>query len=204
MIPNRFLMAAIVGSLAMFASPIKAQTIPSQGLEFSEDTAIEFAFVESHGANQSTFGVINLSNGEKTPLFTEATPSDQPEGVRKPTTNRDDTGTPRDFLGSANVRTIQSEYLFRAGTPYAFYLDSTYNGRTLPTVYSTQFEANGDEFSTRREGGLDAGTVSDRTGLRISWNDTNVPGAKAADVDYDDFVVEAGGFLVRTLCPPVR
>jgi hypothetical protein len=51
---------------------------------------------------------------------------------------------------------------------------------------------------------LDSGDRSGIIGSRIAWDDDGLPQAKGKDDDFDDFVIEAGGYLVSVPCPPVR
>jgi hypothetical protein len=51
-------------------------------------------------------------------------------------------------------------------------------------------------------GSLDGGTNEEITGVRIAWDDTGLP-QPGKDEDFDDFVIEAGGFP-PVPCPPIR
>jgi hypothetical protein len=62
------------GGLIAAHSVIPAQAqdnFDDAGIQFDVDTVVEFEFAESHGADLSTFGVINLDTQEKTPLIAE-------------------------------------------------------------------------------------------------------------------------------------
>jgi hypothetical protein len=126
----------------------------NQGIEFKEDTTIEFEFIESHGAYQSTFGVINLDSCQsdgaggvmvdscsKTPLIKEVKASDTYENVRRQSTYETNLGeqSQKDFPGTPGnaVTETKAEFLFKAETKYVFYLESYFNGKPAGVVYST-------------------------------------------------------------------
>ncbi|HEY9604411.1 MAG TPA: hypothetical protein V6C85_22535, partial [Allocoleopsis sp.] len=63
------------GLLSTFPKPAQAvDQFDTNGIQFDVDTIVEFEFVQSHGAYQSTFGVIDLDTREKTPLISEVKP----------------------------------------------------------------------------------------------------------------------------------
>lgn len=169
-------------------------------IQFSVDTIVEFEFIESHGAYQSTFGVINLATGEKTPLIQETKPSDLPESPIAPSTYQNDTGRPTDFLGTPGNAVPQpyAEFTFKANTPYMFYLESFFNGQSAGILYSIN-ERNGDKKQRLRFDepieNLAAG------GIVLSWDDTgsSLVMTPEEDQDFDDFIVRAGGHIA---CPP--
>jgi hypothetical protein len=101
-----------------------AEQFNEQNIQFDRDTVIEFEFLRSNNAAQSTFGVVNLSTGEKTPLVGETRAADKP--------GKNYTGTP-----GKTVRKPFAEFTFKSGTPYALYLESTVKGKAATTVYST-------------------------------------------------------------------
>jgi hypothetical protein len=181
--------------------PVQAQeTFGDAGLQFDTDTVIEFEFVESHGAYQSTFGVINLDTNEKTPLLAEVKPADSPDPISRPSTYADDTGSStRDFPGTPGNTVPQplAEFRFQARTRYAFYLESFYNGRLVGIVYSTRVQNPGQNQQTRFEGDLSA---LGSGGSVIRWDDTGsaIVRQNQKDTDFDDFIVRAGG---HKACP---
>ncbi|MBW4521422.1 MAG: hypothetical protein KME16_17210 [Scytolyngbya sp. HA4215-MV1] len=199
----------LLSTLAMLALPAQAKEIGGTDvIKFSEDTTIEFEFKESHGANQSTFGIINLDTNETVELFREVKPYDQ-FGSGQPQSSsprQDDTGTPLDYLGTVAGGTVQNrlgesnaltEYTFRANTRYAFYLESV-----SPTGMTRRVRQAGLNLRAAIEGSLNAGQQGEITGTRISLDDDGLarPGK---DDDFDDFVIEAGGYLITKLCPPI-
>jgi hypothetical protein len=194
--------AGLVGSLA---APVKAQdSFGNQVVEFPVDTTVEFEFKESHGAYQSSIGIVNVDTGEPVKeLFREAKPYDSYEtGQPQPSSpGQNNTGTSIDFLGTVQGGTVQnqfSEYTFKANTRYAFYLESVSpTGQTRRTVLST------NTLSALFNGALDAGNREGIVGSRISWDDSGLP-RPGKDDDFDDFVIEAGGYLVTVPCVPVR
>ncbi|HEY9606498.1 MAG TPA: hypothetical protein V6C85_33125, partial [Allocoleopsis sp.] len=106
---------------------------------------------------------------------------------------------PGDFTGTPGNAVPQplAEFEFKANRRYAFYLESTYNGRPAGIVYSTnalnlggnqQAKFNGN-FSSLANGG----TIN-------LWDDTGSVLVKPnqEDRDFNDFIVRAGGHLA---CP---
>ncbi len=196
------IVAGLVGSLA---APVHAQdSFGNQVVEFPVDTTVEFEFKESHGAYQSSLGIINVDTGQPVKvLFSEAKPYDSygTGEVQPSSPGQNNTGTSIDFLGTVQGGTVQnqlSEFTFKANTRYAFYLESVSpTGQTRRTVLSS------NPLSTVFNGALDAGNRGGIVGSRIAWDDDGLP-RPGKDQDFDDFVVEAGGYLVTVPCPPVR
>ena len=146
---------------AMALSATAEDTIGNQGVRFSEDTIIEFEFIESHGAYQSTFGVIDLDtcqpgvNGGinfdsciKTPLLSEVKASDSFDfnDVYRESSYETDlqAGRNNDFLGTPGetVPNYLVEHEFEADKIYVFYLESQFNGRPAGVVYTTNLINN--------------------------------------------------------------
>jgi hypothetical protein len=189
------LLASLLGGL--FAPPSHAQEVfDGRGVQFDVDTVVEFEFMESHGAYQSTFGVVNLQTGEKTPLIQEVKPSDTPQNVEVPSDFKDDVGRAADFLGSVGNTVTQplAEFNFKANTPYAFYLESFLNGQSEAVFYSVD---NRNPDNTQRvKFDSDINRLSGG-GVVLNWDDTGsllvmVPDE---DRDFDDFLIRAGGNL---------
>jgi hypothetical protein len=128
----------------------------NQGIQFSQDTIVEFEFIESHGAYQSTFGVIDLDSCQsdaagsvlfdsclKTPLVKEVKPSDTNETVYRRSTYETDSvdKAAQDFVGTPGdaVTEPKAEFTFKADKKYAFYLESQFNGKPAGIVYSANF-----------------------------------------------------------------
>jgi hypothetical protein len=194
---NRLQLACRLGLGALATMAVAAITPVAQAVEdfnnnfirFERDTAVEFEFVESRGAYQSTFGVVNLVTGEKTPLLAEVKASDDPS-LTSPRS--------RDFLGTPGNTVPQplSEFTFKAGQPYAFYLDSAYQGREAGTVYSSNNRNLNGQLQSRL--GDFSGLANQ--GLNIEWEDSGANGsilARRSDLDYNDFRVVAGGYASR-------
>lgn len=173
----------------------------NRGIQFDEDTIVDFEFIQSHGAYQSSFGVINLDTGEKTPLLVEVKPADTDDTVRRESTYQDDFESQRasDFLGTPGNTVIESlaSFTFKAGNRYILYLESTFNNQLAGIVYSTNLENLGQNQQTQFVGGLpelgDGGVI-------LRWDDT---GSKLVleneqDNDYDDFIIGVGG---NVKCP---
>lgn len=187
------------GVLGTFSRPAQAaDQFDTNGIQFDVDTIVEFEFVESHGAYQSTFGVINLDTGKKTPLLAEVKPSDSPQNVNTPTDYTRSPSKP-DFTGTPGNTVPQplAEFEFKAKTRYAFYLESTYNGRPAGIVYSSNALNSANNQQARFDGNFsglaNGGTIN-------LWDDTGSLLVKRnqEDTDFNDFIVRAGGHLV---CP---
>src|SRR4028118_934066 len=194
--------AGLVGSLT---APVQAQdSFGNQVVQFPVDTTVEFEFKESHGAYQSTLGIVNVDTGQPVKvLFSEVKPYDAAgTGQTQPSSpGQNNTGTSVDFLGTVQGGTVQnqfSEFTFQANTRYGFYLESVSpSGQTRRTVLSTS------DLAAVFNGALDAGNRGGITGTRIAWDDNGLP-QPGKDQDFDDFVIEAGGYLVTVPCPPAQ
>jgi len=172
---------------------VAEDVVGNDGIRFKEDTIVELEFIESHGAYQSVFGVVNLDSCQtnasgqinldtcsKTPLLSEVKASDSFDTVHRSSTYETDlqAGRNNDFLGTPGntVPNYQTEFLFEANKRYAFYLESQFDGKPAGTVYTTDFSLlNG--------------------GLLINLDDTGSTLVKDVneDTDFDDFVVGIGG-----------
>jgi hypothetical protein len=194
-----------VGLISSLAAPVQAQdSFGNEVVQFPVDTTVEFEFKESHGAYQSTLGIINLDTGQPVKvLFSEVKPYDTVgTGEAQPSSpGQNNIGTSIDFLGTVQGGTIQNqftEFTFEANTRYGFYLESVSpTGQTRRTVLSSS------ALAAVFDGALDAGNRGESTGSRIAWDDNGLP-QPGRDEDFDDFVIEAGGYLVTVPCPPVR
>lgn len=130
--------------------------VGNKGVQFEEDTIVEFEFIESHGAYQSTFGVIDLDSCQKsstgtivfescakTPLLSEIKASDSFDfnDVYRESSYETDlqAGRNNDFLGTPGntVPNHLAEYRFKANKVYAFYLESQFDGKPAGVVYTT-------------------------------------------------------------------
>ncbi len=197
-----------VGVLAgWLMSNVSAQAIAADlsigngGIKFNRDTTLEPSFLESHGAYQSTFGVINRDTNEKTPLLVEVKPADSVTPVGRPSTRSNDRSTRLDFLGTPGNAVPQpiSKFKFRANNNYVFYLESTLNGRPSGIVYST------DTLNPNKERQVVfAGQPADLCnpgGMMLAWDDTGsklVRSRQQQDRDFDDFIVR----LRDSACAP--
>ncbi|WP_218079807.1 hypothetical protein [Anthocerotibacter panamensis] len=205
-----WLLTLVLGSAlsALFAAPRAkaADVFGNAGIRFEVDTIVEFEFVRSHGAYQSTFGVEDVETRQKTPLLAEVKPSDTAGNPCVPYNSQDDSTktTEIDFLGTPGntVPKFLTEFAFKANKRYRFYLESTYNygncpvstvstgGKSAQTRYSDGVNING-QFNLKFDKnfpGLSAG------GAVLRWDDSNdiVP-RTSEDHDFDDFIVVAGG-----------
>lgn len=192
------------GLFSALAAPVQAQdSFGNQVIQFPEDTTVEFEFKESHGAYQSSLGIIDLETGQPVKvLFSEAKPYDEygTGQTQQRTFGQNNIGTSLDFLGTVGGGTIQEQYAeftFQANKRYAFYLESVSpTGQTRRSVLSTS------NLASVFDGSLDAGNRGGIVGTRVAWDDDGLPRA-GKDQDFDDFVIEAGGYLIEVNCPPV-
>lgn len=194
---------SLIGGLTLgLAAPAQAQDqLDNTGIQFIEDTVVEFEFLESNGVYQSTFGVINLNTMERTPLLIEVKPSDRAQAVNRPSDFEADVGTSNadDFQGTPGnaVPTPLAEFQFEANTPYAFYLESFYNGMPAGLVYSTDIRNSGREQQVIFDGEV---TNLGTGGVLVQWDDTGalLVNPPDQDRDFDDFIVRLGGHIA---CP---
>jgi hypothetical protein len=173
--------ASLSLGLGAMAAPAHADVFDNTGVQFDVDTIIEFRFEGSDAAYRSTFGVLNLETGVKTPLFYEV---DSPGSRRGATPVGEGRQLPPPV----------TEFRFQANVPYAFYLESTYNGQPAGTVYSLDARNPGNERLVLFTGGL-AGLSGG--GTLLEWDDTGalLVSPEEQDRDYNDFIVRAGGHL---------
>ncbi|WP_373543898.1 hypothetical protein [Chamaesiphon sp.] len=160
----------VLGSLVQSASA--AEQFNNQTVQFDGDTIIEFQFLGSNNAAQSTFGVLNLATGEKVPLISEARAQDRP-------------GKNRVGTAGKAVRKPFAEYTFKSGTPYTLYLESTVKGKGTTTVYSVPDKNGGAQLAKFDNEATALGTQ----GVKIGWND----GVSGRGNDFNQFLVIAGG-----------
>lgn len=175
-------------------------SIGNEGIRANQSATLQTEFVESHGAYQSTFGVINLTTKEKTPLLIETKPSDSPDIIFRPSTKIDDAGTKDDFLGTPGnaVPEPTKQYTFQPNNDYVFYLESSFNGRPTGILYSTDRLNPNSEQHVKFAGNIN--TLCQTGGMTLNWDDTGsriVRNRPAQDRDYDDFIVR----LRDTACP---
>ena len=187
------------GLLGFLSSPAVAEDIVSnQGIHFDEDTIVEFEFIESHGAYQSAFGVIDLATCQvdpsgivmfdtcaKTPLLKEVKASDTYDTVYRRSTYETD-AKQNDFLGTPGntVPEPTAEFLFEANKKYAFYLESQFNGKYTGTVYSTDFfNSQGNRQAIYNEEGLTTEQIAKRRSTGTF------------DGNYFDAIVDGGVLL---------
>jgi hypothetical protein len=161
---------AAFGSLIQPASA--AEQFNNQTVQFERDTIIEFQFLKSNNSAQSTFGVLNLATGEKTPLISEARAQDKP-------------GKNRVGTAGKAVRKPFAEFTFKSGTPYTLYLESSQKGKGTTTVYSVPDKNGGAQLAKFDNDATSLGTQ----GVRIGWND----GIANQGGDFNQFLVIAGG-----------
>ena len=197
---NWLIGAIVAGVIGSCATPVKAQeALANQIVQFSVDTIVEFEFLQSHGSYQATLGIKNETTGEDTVLFREVKPYDTFGSGQNQSSSRgqDNLGSRIDYVGTFQGGTVAnrlSEFTFKANNRYVFYLESVSpTGQTRRSVLSTQNFA-------RFFGSLDGGIRGDVKGNRISWEDGGQVEV-GNDSDYDDFVIEAGGYLINANCP---
>ncbi len=210
-----------IGALSLLPSQANAQVnFGSQGIQFSQNTIVEFEFVQSHGSYRTVFGMINRTTGAKTVIFQENQPYD--DYLFKdyaPNPMQHDTGSNRDYVGTfgktvtpgIGLKAVEVfgkadgqvvEVPFQANQQYVFFLD-VYDeqGNFVNQFLSTQNAAN---FDGNLRGGQGRDTYSRSiTGTALLWEDGGRLESRGEDLDFDDFVVEAGGFLFDP-CPDVK
>lgn len=171
---NLILIGISIGTVGCIAPSAIAQNyFGNNNIQFDQDTTIEFEFIESHGAYQSTFGVIDLDScqtqpgGEiifdscdKTALLVEAKASDAQDTVSRSSSYEDSLNAQSpelDFIGTpgnAVPRPI-SEFRFEAGKRYAFYLESSFDGEFAGVVYSASLlNSQGNTQAIFEEGSI--------------------------------------------------
>lgn len=207
----------ILGVLNAVAFPAVAEDIVgNQGVSFTEDTIVEFEFIESHGAYQSTFGIIDLdscqagSGGkiifescEKVPLLAEIQASDSFDfnDVYRESSYETDlqAGRNNDFLGTPGktVPNHLAEYHFKANKVYAFYLESKFDGKPAGVVYSTDLINNqGNRQALFHEENLTTQTVAQRrnnASFDANKFDALISGGLLINLD------DTGSTLVKTI-----
>ncbi len=201
------IVATVIGSLASTVPmmAIAQEQFDNTVVRFNVDTIVEFEFLESNNAYQSTFGVIDLSTGERFPLIEEVIPSDMAQPLNVPSDYEDDTGfnIRDDFPGTPGntVPNPFAEFMFEANKPYAFYLESVFNGRPAGIVYSTNAENPNLEQQARFENNIEA-LAAGSVIIRLDDTGSLLVNTNQQDRDLDDFVVRAGGYLDCQLDTP--
>lgn len=161
-----------LGLLNAMSLSASADVVGNESIKFNEDTIVEFEFIESHGAYQSTFGIVDLDSCQtnssgtvnfdsciKTPLLSEVKASDSFDTVYRRSTYETDLQDARsnDFLGTPGntVPDFKREFLFKANKRYAFYLESKFDGKPTGTVYTTNLmNYSGNQQALFNEEGL--------------------------------------------------
>lgn len=209
-----------VVSLSLMPSQAQANTnFNGQSIRFDQNTIVEFEFVQSHGSYRTVFGMINQTTGAKTVIFQENQPYDDYQFTDyAPNPMQHDTGSNQDFVGTfgktvtpgIGLKAVPTfgrpdgqvvEVPFNANHQYVFFLDVfDEQGTFVNQLLSTSNAANFD-------GSLQGGQGRDSyrrsiTGTSLLWEDGGRI-ESGDDLDYDDFVVEAGGFLFDP-CPDVN
>lgn len=188
------------GTAPAFASP--TDVFHNGTIQTQTDTTVEFEFHQSNGAYQSTFGVINLDSGERTPLISEAKPYDTYQPVEaasdyQPHLTSDER---EDFIGTPGntVSTPRARFEFKAGTPYIFYLESRYRGRPTGTLYSDDTR-NPDTIRRVLFDAKHLPEMTEKEGIFLRWDDTGavLVNEPDQDRDFDDFIA-----LATEVTPP--
>ena len=190
---HKILLGVSLGTLGFFqgmTSSVMAENyFGNNNIQFDQDTTIEFEFIESHGAYQSTFGVIDLDSCQTQPggeiifnscdkmaLIVEAKASDYKDTVFRDSTYENSLGNQSlesDFAGTPGnaVPRPRSEFRFAAGKRYAFYLESYFNGKLAGVVYSANFlNSQGNKQAIFAEGSIETA----QTIYRQNVPDSNV------------------------------
>jgi hypothetical protein len=164
--------AAVLALSSFVPLASAAEQFNSQGVQFDRDTIIEFEFLRSNNQAQSTFGVVNLATGERTPLIAETRATDKPKG--------------KDYTGTAGkaVRKPYAEFTFQSNTSYGFYLESKAKGKAPVVVYSTPDKNGGAQLANFDNDVTALGSQ----GIKIGWND-----GMSSNSSFSGFTVIAGG-----------
>ena len=190
---NMMLMGVSLGTLgflhSMTPSAIAENYFGNNYIQFDQDTIIEFEFIKSHGAYQSTFGVIDIDScqsepgGEiifdscdKTALLVEAKASDDQDTVFRRSSYENSLSAQSlepDFVGTPGnaVPRPMSEFRFEAEKRYVFYLESSYNGKPAGVVYSADLlNSQGNTQALWDQGSIETAQLISRKNVP----DTNV------------------------------
>ena len=205
----------LLNAISLSALAAEEDIVGNRGIRFNEDTIVELEFIESHGAYQSTFGVIDLDSCQadssgvinfdscaKTPLLSEVKASDSfdfDKVYRRSTYETDlQEGRKNDFLGTPGntVPDYQTEFLFKANRRYAFYLESEFDGKPAGTVYTTDFfNSQRNRQALFNEEGLTAAAVARRRNTQaFDGNKFNALVDGGLLINLDD----TGSTLVKT------
>lgn len=220
-VPRNVLLFCSLLSMGLVQPKAEANTTFSdQGISFDQDTIVEFEFIQSHGSYRTVFGMVDRTTGKPMVIFQENQPYDNYGVTTVASTSGDhDTGTTQDYVGTfgktvtagVGLKPVKSfgkqdgqvvEVPFQANHQYVFFLD-VYNerGEFVNQFLSTQSAAN---FDGNLKGGLSRDSFGRSvTGMALLWEDGGRVESTGMDFDYDDFVVEAGGFLFNP-CPDVN
>ena len=179
---NLMLIGITCGTLGLLTPSAIAQNyFSSDNIQFDQDTTIEFEFIESHGAYQSTFGVLDIdscqtqpggeiifSSCDKTALLVEAKASDAQDTVARRSTYEDSLNRQSqetDFIGTPGnaVPRPMSEFQFKAGKRYSLYLESSFNGNFAGVVYSAALlNSQGNTQALFEEGSIETAQLVTR------------------------------------------
>ena len=122
--PRTLLSVATATTILGLVSTASANafTLTTQNYIQGDGSTLEFGFLGSYGAFQSSFGIYNVTTGQSTTLFQEI--------------NRHSfLGQGLDNYGDAtNINVLQTQFTFERNNQYTFFLDN--NGESA-TVYST-------------------------------------------------------------------
>lgn len=193
---NKTLMIGITAATATalfgVAGPANAFTFGTDGIRFDTDQQVNFNFVSSNGAFQSTLKIFEVLEGgalqEEAVLYEEVRGSD--DGSRNGY---------RATLGNA-VQMVSNTFTFLATKVYTLGLVSTYNGNNAGTVYTTStLNYTGLQRSVFGSTGGQEGIALPGASSLQAGNPFSGPVAIAfedikwarADGDFNDFVVSA-------------
>lgn len=137
---TKFLTTAAATAIAglVFTAPAQAFSFNNSGILFNRNTTVKFDFVGSHGWFKSSFGVLDLTTGNKTFLLSEV--------------KRSDNGGQFDHKGTCGntVLSCSATFNFQAGNQYAFFLDSGTDVWHDYDIYSTDsMNASGLGFANQ-------------------------------------------------------
>lgn len=166
--------ATAAGMLLGFGGPVQAASFGTSGIQFNQDTEVNFTFLKSQGAAISSLGIYDASGTLLQTLFSEV-------GAADPGYESADQG----WLGTASnlAGAPTASYTFLANTLYTLGLSGTLFGSPMTTVFSTSgLNPGGDQQAVFGSIGGSEGNAYGAAGTQTSAN----PFAPVA-ISFEDF-----------------
>lgn len=191
-----FAAAGAVSSILLATSPARAgdlfSTFSAGTFSFAKDTTVEFTFLESHGAWQSTFGILDTVTKAKTSLFAETASWGATGGTEA-----------NDWLNLDFVDRKLATFNFLAGRQYQLAYWGNEPGTKHDATFSDvkiaegsyTYQATGPNY----KGTPQFKTISFAPGVILGWEDGWEKKAGRGDGDYNDLI--AGARIVGAKTP---